>query len=741
MSKSSLRAPAYTFTRAQKTVAIAAMVAIALLFRDTFGFLYASWQRDEYSHCALIPLLSGFLLWQRWTEIRRRLFAIMPAGLLVVLAGLLIDLAGAYADSKPVEAYALILVFSGCLLTLMGWNAFRRALGPVALLLLMVPLPDFVHARISPLLQDWSLGLAAGMLRLLGVSVLLDGTMLDFGARQLRLADASGLSLLLPLFSLGTIMAFFVGGRLWVRVVIVLSTIPIAILMNGVHIGMLGMQQLQSGGAYTLLHLVEGWAIFMACLFMLLAEIWLLLLLSGDSRRLREALAIDWPEAAGRESADRRSRPRTRLLVVTSNFAPEITGIGKYVGEMTAWMFKAGFEIRVVTAPPYYPAWRVADGYSSRKYSRERLAGALVYRCPLHVPRRPGGISRMLHTISFSISTLPVILWQAFSWRPQVVFVVEPPLTCAPAAILCARICGAQAWLHVQDFEVDAAFDLGLLRNERLRRFAFGAEQWLMRRFDRVSSISGAMLKKLEDKGVDPGRIAFFPNWVDTNLIRPLAGTNRLRAELGIDADTTVLLYSGNMGEKQGLNLIVDVARSFAGSEKILFLLCGDGAAKWRTMQAAAGFRNVRFISLQPLEKLNELLNLADVHLLPQRAEAEDLVMPSKLTAIMASGRPVVASARPGSDVARAAAAGGLVVAPGDSEAFGTAIRALLSDDRLRADLGNAGRVYAASNWDRETVLRAMMSELEASIAIPAQTQPAMVATAGSAIARSTPRK
>jgi colanic acid biosynthesis glycosyl transferase WcaI len=479
----------------------------------------------------------------------------------------------------------------------------------------------------------------------------------------------------------------------------------------------------------------------MTCLIILMAEIWLLLLLSGDRRRFREALAIEWPESSASEMGDRRSKPRTRLLVVTSNFAPEMTGIGKYVGEMTAWMFRAGYEIRVVTAPPYYPAWRVATGYSSRRYARERHSGALVYRCPLLVPRRPGGISRLLHTISFSLSTLPVILWQAFSWRPQLVFVVEPPLTCAPAAILAAKICGAQAWLHVQDFEVDAAFDLGLLRNERLRRCAFGAEKWLMRRFDRVSSISGAMLKKLGDKGVDPGRIGFFPNWVDTRLIRPLAGENRLRAELGIDTSTTVLLYSGNMGEKQGLNLIVEVARTFAGSANILFLLCGDGAAKWRTMQAAAGLTNVRFIALQPLERLNELLNLADVHLLPQRAEAEDLVMPSKLTAIMASGRPVVASARAGSDVARAAGAGGLVVPPGDAEAFGAAIRRLLSDVRLRADLARAGRVYAASNWDRETVLQAMMAQLEVSLAKPAHAQPAVAGAVMPEVARSATRE
>jgi colanic acid biosynthesis glycosyl transferase WcaI len=729
MSKSSLRAPAYTFTRTQVVAATLALAAIAFFFRDSLQFLYASWQRDEYSHCALIPLLSGFLLWQRWPEIRRRHFEMMPAGLLAVLVGLLLWLLSSLATSAVVAAYALVTVFAGVLLTLMGWNAFKRALGPIALLVLMIPLPDSVHVLVSSTLHNWALGLGVGIMRLFNVSVLLEGGVLDVGVRQLNMGEsAGGLAILLPLLSLATIMAFFVESRLWVRIAIVASAIPIAILMNGVRVALIGLQLSQSGTTAQLLHLLEGWAIFMVCVVILTAELWLLLILSGDRRRLREALTVDW----SRSAAVPGDLPlqNVRMLVIASNFAPEITGIGKYVGEMTAWLAKAGYEIRVVTAPPYYPAWRVAAGYSSRRYSLERHSGALVYRCPLLVPRKPGGLTRLLHMLSFGISTLPIILWQAIAWRPQVVFVVQPPLVCAPAALLGARLCGAQAWLHVQDFEVDAAFDLGLLRSDILRRIAFGVERWLMRHFDKVSSISDAMLKKLGDKGVPSWRIGFFPNWVDTRLIHPLAGDNQLRAELGIDPATTVLLYSGNMGEKQGLGLLVDVAQTFVDAPDILFLLCGDGAAKRRMMTAAAGLANVRFMPLQPLERLNELLNLADVHLLPQRAEAEDLVMPSKLTAIMSCGRPVVAAARPGSVVERAASKGGLVVTPGDAVAFGAAIRSLLSDAALRTRLGMAGRLYAESHWDREPVLKAMLVELEESMVDFAPSQPIMARSA-----------
>jgi colanic acid biosynthesis glycosyl transferase WcaI len=403
-----------------------------------------------------------------------------------------------------------------------------------------------------------------------------------------------------------------------------------------------------------------------------------------------------------------------RLLVVALNYAPDLTGIGKYVSEMTEWFAThKQLEIRVVTAPPYYPAWTVASGYSAHRYRKERIAGVEIYRCPLWVPRQPRGVTRLLHLLSFALSTLPVLLWQGLRWRPHVVFVVEPPLGAAPGAWLAAKLCGAHSWLHVQDFEVDAAFDLGLLRAGLFRRVILAGERALMRGFDRVSNISDRMLARLLEKGVDRQRVFLFPNWVDMSLIRPLQQTNSLRAELHIRPETRVVLYSGNMGEKQGLDIIVEAARHFADPQ-VLFLMCGDGAARARMETAAADLANVRFIPLQPLGKLNELLNMADVHLLPQRAAAEDLVLPSKLTAIMASGRPVVATARPGSDVARIASEGGIVVSPGDTEGFAAAIRRLLGDQLLRSALGAAGRAYALANWERDVVLERAFGQMQA---------------------------
>ena len=411
-----------------------------------------------------------------------------------------------------------------------------------------------------------------------------------------------------------------------------------------------------------------------------------------------------------------------KILIYGINFTPELTGIGKYSGEMAERLCADGHQVRVVTAPPYYPEWRVREGYTWWRYQREsylfppqsesyQYSGQSglekshfdVFRCPLWVPRKPSGLKRLLHLASFALSSFPVMFGQIF-WRPEVVFVVEPPLFCAPQAWLCGRLAGAKVWLHIQDFEVDAAFELGLLPSS-FRNTVGALERGLMRRFDRVSTISKRMKDCLSDKDVSIEKQVFFPNWVDTQLIFPLEYPSPMREELGIAPDATVLLYSGNMGEKQGLEIIIECAHRLVEQRKIVFVLCGDGAAYARLRKMSESLRNILWLPLQPFERLNDLLNLADIHLLPQRGAAADLVMPSKLTGILASGRPVVATAVPGTQVAAVVEACGIVTEPENAEEFTNAIVELVGSREKRVQLGNAAREYAIRNLGRNEVL------------------------------------
>ena len=399
-----------------------------------------------------------------------------------------------------------------------------------------------------------------------------------------------------------------------------------------------------------------------------------------------------------------------RILIYSINYFPELTGIGKYNGEMAEWLANHGHEVVIITAPPYYPWWQVQQPYRSWIYRTELINKVKVHRCPLWVPHRLRGVKRLLHLSSFALTSIPLLLIQLFK-RPDIIVVLEPTLFCVPAALGLARLSGARTWLHVQDFEVGAALGLGLVKSKAAGRIAVKIERWLMSCFDHVSTISVSMLKRLVTMGIMQEKAVLLPNWVDVQDIFPLHRASIYRAELGIEDDKCVALYSGSMGEKQGLEILLAAARSLQAESRLLFVLCGAGGARERLMRTGTGLHNVLWLPLQPVEKLNELLNLADVHLLPQRAEVADLVMPSKLLGMLASGRPVLATAHPGTQLAKIVSSCGKVVEPGNTQEVAQGLLELLHAPQERERLGIEAR-KAAQAWDKASVLRGFENQL-----------------------------
>lgn len=416
-----------------------------------------------------------------------------------------------------------------------------------------------------------------------------------------------------------------------------------------------------------------------------------------------------------------------KLLLHSMSFAPELVGVGRYSGELAQWLAAQGHEVRVIASPPFFPHWKVFDGHSGAAWRRSEWQGVSVWRAPTWVPARPRTPARLAHLLSFALSSLPLLLAQ-WRWRPDLVMVVEPPLMCAPAVLLFCRLRGVKSWLHIQDYEVDAAFGLGLVRGGLLRRLALAAERWLLRRFDRVSTISGAMHQLAIDKGVDPARLVLFPNGVDVQAIRPGGPhdpdapnpAHGFRAALGIPSAAVVVLYAGSLGHKQGIELLAQAAAQLVDSPLLHFVFCGNGPSRDGLVAACDGLRRVHFLELQPAERLNELLGMADIHVLPQRAGAADRVMPSKLTGMLASGRAVIATAEPDTELGCALLGRGLLVPPGDAPALADAILQLAMAPAQREALGCAGRAYAEAELDQATLLRRLERELLRCVAGPA---------------------
>jgi len=411
---------------------------------------------------------------------------------------------------------------------------------------------------------------------------------------------------------------------------------------------------------------------------------------------------------------------KLRILLYGLNFEPELTGAGKYSGELARWLTTRGHDVQVVTAPPYYPEWRVGAGFSAARYSIDAnpMAPHLsVLRCPIWVPGKVTGVRRLLHLLSFAFSSAPALLCMAIRKRPSVLMVVVPTMACAPLALIVAGILRLPIWLHIQDFEVDAMHAMGILPGAKFtQKLVLACEAWLLKRFDRVSSISRKMVDRLLEKGVASDRVVEFPNWVDVSLIHPMdfgaKNINPVRELFCVPEGAIVVLYAGNIGLKQGLEVVVESARRLSDRMDIFFVFVGAGSAMEGLKSSAKDLKQVKWFPLQPIELLNDLLNAADIHVLPQKAGAADLVMPSKLTGMLSSGRVIVGTAEAETELGLVLEKCGVRVPAEDAEALTVAIEQLSQDECKRLQLGASGREYALAHLSHAVIFRQFESEL-----------------------------
>jgi exosortase D (VPLPA-CTERM-specific) len=297
----------------------AAGAALLYVFHPALGQLYEGWMaREEYSFGILVPFISLFLLWQRRDRLAAARFEPDWLGVGVLAAGIGVGALAYLATASTFAQYAFLVSLAGLALAFVGRRQFGLVAAPLGMLVFMLPLPELFLKELSAALQLHSSQLGVWLIRLAGVSVYLEGNVIDLGTMKLQVVEAcSGLRYLLPLMTLGFITAYFFRAPWWQRLLLVASTLPITLLMNSARIALIGITAEHFGRAAAegLLHDFEGWAVFMVCMAALFAEMWLLARLSG--RGFREVFGIELPGRAP-DSAERRVRAIPRTLAAAA---------------------------------------------------------------------------------------------------------------------------------------------------------------------------------------------------------------------------------------------------------------------------------------------------------------------------------------------------------------------------------------------------------------------------------------
>ena len=281
---------------------VLAFCVLIAVFHHGLAEMVHKWNTNEaYGYAYLIPFITAFLVWQRKDQLSETPFEGAWSGMLIVLAGMVLYFAGTLSTITTIIQYGFVVVIIGVAVALMGWRAVRPVLVPLLFLAFMIPLPAFFYNNLSSKLQLLSSQLGVDFMRLFNVSVYLEGNVIDLGVFKLQVVDAcSGLRYLFPLMALSFIAAYMFKGRFWKKLILFLSSIPITVLMNSFRVGMIGIlvNYWGIGQAEGFRHYFEGWVIFMACIGILIGEMWVLSKFGSDRQpSLRDAFGIDLPES------------------------------------------------------------------------------------------------------------------------------------------------------------------------------------------------------------------------------------------------------------------------------------------------------------------------------------------------------------------------------------------------------------------------------------------------------------
>jgi glycosyltransferase involved in cell wall biosynthesis len=402
------------------------------------------------------------------------------------------------------------------------------------------------------------------------------------------------------------------------------------------------------------------------------------------------------------------------ISIISLVFPPE-TGSARRVGELAAFLSQQGHNVSVITGFPSYPKGVVFNGYKKTLIQKSQWEGKVnLYRVYLYTsPKRKHFVHRMSHYLTFTISAC---LAGMLTISPDIIYVVSPPYFLGISGWFISRLRNARLAFDVQDFWPEAPISLGYVKNPILIKILMSLEEFIYKKSNVIFALSNVMKEKIIGRGVLPQKVVLVYNWVDSSKFAPVSG-DELRNHLGLK-DKFIILFAGNMGQAQGLDMVIDAAKLLEEQSKIVFILLGDGIERPRLEEKVyqMGLKNVRFIDAVPENQVPPYLGMADVLLVTLgRAKHREAAIPSKIQVYMASAKPLLVAAEGDAAQIVHQANCGLTVSPDDPRALSAAIMRLQAmSQKFLLDLGETGRRYALTHFDLSRQCQLIESRLMA---------------------------
>lgn len=402
-----------------------------------------------------------------------------------------------------------------------------------------------------------------------------------------------------------------------------------------------------------------------------------------------------------------------RILVLSVNYWPEATGIGALCTRRCEYLASRGHDVTVCTTFPYYPEWRVAEEYRNQIWSREIQNNVMVLRSWAWIPKRPNSIKRIVFEASFLACNL---FRAAYAEAPDLLIAVSPPLGLAVTAGLLSRRWNIPYVYDVMDLQPDAAIDLGMLKHGIATQALYSLERMAYKKAALISTLTEGMRDQIISKPVSADKVTLFTAPADRDLFLVQRNTEgkSFRSTHGL-IGSFLVVHSGNMGVKQGLDVVLGAAELSRHYPDIVYLLVGDGAMRSQLEDSAKARKlsNIRFLPVQSQQQFSQLLAAADLALITQQRSVANILFPSKTVSLMAAGCPIVASVNEQSEVARVVekSGAGIVIEAEDPVSL-FQIVVSLKEYRELTTMSEAGRRYARAHWDEDLTFPRMEAEL-----------------------------